>query len=100
MFGKFDKVFFLRSHKTAPKIIVTAVHGAFAARTVFKIVDVARLNYVAAMFALYNIPLDYAFHRQVCFEIIRHCRFWGMGLISYINSLIYGGEKSNGRVVV
>lgn len=67
MFGKFDKVFFLRSHKTAPKIIVTAVHGAFAARTVFKIVDVARLNYVAAMFALYNIPLDYVFHRQGMF---------------------------------
>lgn len=67
MFGKFDKVFFLRRHKTAPKIIVTAVYGAFAARTVFKIVNVARLNYVAAMFALYDIPLDYAFHRQGMF---------------------------------
>ena len=67
MFGKFDKVFFLRRHKTAPKIIVTAVHGAFAARTVFKIVDVARLYYVAAMFALNGVSFDDAFHRQgVC----------------------------------
>lgn len=37
---------------------------------------------------------------KVCFEIIWHCRFWGMGLIFYINSLIHSGEKINGRVVV
>lgn len=97
MFGKFDKVFFLRRHKTAPKIIVTAVYGAFAARTVFKIVNVARLNYVAAMFALYDIPLDYAFHRQGMFWDNLALPIFGVwGLIFYINSLIYGGEKSNG----
>ena len=100
MFGKFDKVFFLRSHKTAPKIIVTAVYGAFSAGAVFEVVDIAGLDYVAAMFASNGISSYYVFHGRVYYgkrSLSDDCvREW----ICYIKILIYCGDKINGCAAI
>ena len=100
MFGKFDKVFFLRRHKTAPKIIVTAVYGAFSAGAVFEVVDIAGLDYVAAMFALNSVSSYYVFHWRVYYGKWSLSDDCVRGRICYIKILIYCGDKINGCAAI
>ena len=79
---------------------MSAVYGAFAARTVFKIVNVARLDYVAAMFALNGISSYYVFHGRVYYGKRSLSDDCVRGWIYYIKILIYCGDKITGCAAI
>lgn len=97
---EFDEIFFLRSGKTSSKIIVSAVYGAFSAGAVFEVVDIAGLDYVAAMFALNGISSYYVFHGRVYYGKRSLSDDCVRGWICYIKFLIYCGDKISGCAAI
>ena len=95
-----DEIFFLRSGKTSSKIIVSAVYGAFSAGAVFEVVDIAGLDYVAAMFALNSVSSYYVFHWRVYYGKWSLSDDCVRGRICYIKILIYCGDKINGCAAI
>ena len=97
---EFDEIFFLRSGKTSSKIIVSAVYGAFSAGAAFEVVDIAGLDYVAAMFALNSVSSNYVFHGRVYYGKWSLSDDCVRGRICYIKNLIYCGDKINGCAAI
>ena len=79
---------------------MSAVYGAFSAGAVFEVVDIAGLDYVAAMFALNGIPSYYVFHGRVYYGKRSLSDDCVRGWIYYIKILIYCGDKINGCAAI